>query len=420
MSEWQIVNIAEVCSDIIDCVNRTAPTVDYPTPYKMIRTTNVKNGWIDTDNVRYVSEETYVRWARRGELQRGDVILTREAPLGEVGIIRHDDTIFMGQRLMMYRADPKQLDAFFLLYAMQEQYLQGQIRAYGSGSTVEHMRVPDAKKLNIFLPPLPTQRRIAAILSAYDDLIENNTRRIQALEQAAHDLYREWFVAFRFPGHESVPLVDSGTEYGMIPQGWGVRTVGQSFEILGGGTPSTTNPEYWEDGDIVWFSPSDLTAANAMFISDSSKHITSIGLQKSSAKMFPAYSVMMTSRATLGVTAINTVPACTNQGFITCIPNERVSAYQIYFWIAENLEKIISVASGATFKEINKTTFRQFPFLISDKNITDQFNQIVEPIGNQIENLLHRNNALREARDLLLPRLVSGEMSVEDVETPHP
>jgi len=156
-----------------------------------------------------------------------------------------------------------------------------------------------------------------------------------------------------------------------------------------------------------------------MFIRDSSRHINELGLQKSSAKIFPPYSVMMTSRATLGVTAINSVPACTNQGFITCIPNEKVSAYQIYFWVAENLEKIISVASGATFKEINKTTFRQFPFLIADSDVTNRFEEMVSPMGEQVENLLDRNNALREARDLLLPRLVSGQLDVSDVEVGH-
>jgi len=307
----------------------------------------------------------------------------------------------------------------FYAYLFRSNLIRNVLSSYGGGTNISNLNQGILSKLEVPLPPLETQRRIAAILSAYDDLIENNTRRITALEQAAHDLYREWFVHFRFPGHESVEMVDSGTDYGMIPHGWGVQSVDDSFDILGGGTPSTKKPEYWEDGDIVWFSPSDLTAAGSMFIRDSSRHINELGLQKSSAKIFPPYSVMMTSRATLGVTAINSVPACTNQGFITCIPNEKVSAYQIYFWVAENLEKIISVASGATFKEINKTTFRQFPFLIADSDVTNRFEEMVSPMGEQVENLLDRNNALREARDLLLPRLVSGQLDVSDVEVGH-
>ena len=120
------------------------------------------------------------------------------------------------------------------------------------------------------------------------------------------------------------------SELGLVPAGWEVRPIGNVVETVGGGTPSTKNSDYWDDSNIVWFSPSDLTAAGTMFVSDSDKKINALGLQKSSAKLFPPYSVMMTSRATIGVTAINTQTACTNQGFITCLPNEALSEW--YGW----------------------------------------------------------------------------------------
>jgi type I restriction enzyme S subunit len=153
-----------------------------------------------------------------------------------------------------------------------------------------------------------------------------------------------------------------------------------------------------------------------MFIADSEKKITALGLQKSSARMFPAYSVMMTSRATIGVVAINTKPACTNQGFITCIPNDQLSAYQIYFWIKESIEKIINLASGATFKEINKTTFRNLPIVIAELDIRNSFVEILTPICKQVENLQAKNSNLRQTRDLLLPKLISGEINIENLE----
>jgi type I restriction enzyme S subunit len=121
---------------------------------------------------------------------------------------------------------------------------------------------------------------------------------------------------------------------------------------------------------------------------------------------------MMTSRATIGVTSINTTEACTNQGFITCIPNKLVSVYQLYFWILENKDKIISLASGATYKEINRTEFREFLIEVPDHNINDNFLKIISPIGKQIENLIKRNKILRRTRDLLLPKLVSGQVEV--------
>ncbi len=216
---------------------------------------------------------------------------------------------------------------------------------------------------------------------------------------------------FRFPGHEKKRLIES--ELGLIPEGWEVKTIGEAIEISGGGTPSTSNLDYWNGGDVNWFSPSDLTSAGTMFMTNSTKKITTFGLQKSSARRFPAYSVMMTSRATIGVVAINTQPACTNQGFITCIPNEKLSAYQIYFWLAENKEKINTLASGATFKEINKSTFRRLPIAIAEATTNKQFNEILAPIGKQIENLIARNAILHHTRDLLLPKLISGEVDVE-------
>jgi type I restriction enzyme S subunit len=265
------------------------------------------------------------------------------------------------------------------------------------------------------LPPLPSlriQRRIASILSAYDDLIENNTQRIKALEAAAQTLYREWFVEMRFPGHESAQWV------GDLPEGWEDSTIAEAFEIMGGGTPSTKNPEYWDGGNINWYAPSDLTAVGTVFMRESPRQITELGLRNSSARMFPAYSVMMTSRATIGVVAINTTEACTNQGFITCIPNERVSAYQIYFWIADHLEEIDGLASGATFKEIIKSNFKKFRFDIADAEVNRRFINAIEPLFRLIENLEARNTALRETRDLLLPRLISGEVSVEGLVLP--
>ena len=221
-----------MCEEHVDCVNRTAAVVMEPTPFKMIRTTNVRNGFIDTLNVRYVTEEVYKKWTRRLVPRRGDVILTREAPLGGVGKVRTDDLIFLGQRLYHFRPDPQKLDADFLLYALMADDLQGQIRGFGSGATVEHMRLGDIPKLQIYTPEIYEQRRIGRILSAYDDLIENNTRRIAILEEMARRIYEEWFVHFRFPGHEKVKMVDS--ELGKIPEGWKVTPLSNIVKFLSG------------------------------------------------------------------------------------------------------------------------------------------------------------------------------------------
>src|SRR6266566_7446792 len=231
-TEWSTVCIKEVCESIVDCVNKTAPTVDYETLYKMIRTSNVKDGWINLNEVKFVDAEVFAKWNRRTTPRRGDVILTREAPLGEVGMLREDDSVFLGQRLVLYRSDPQKLDNRFLLYSLRSDFLQGQIRAFGSGATVEHMRVPDAEKLLLRLPPLRMQKRIGDILGAYDDLIENNTRRIKILEEMAQMIYREWFVNFRFPGHEKVKMIES--EMGRVPAKWTVGVLEDALVLQRG------------------------------------------------------------------------------------------------------------------------------------------------------------------------------------------
>jgi len=206
---WEEYEVGEVCSEVVDCINKTAPTVDEVTPYKMIRTPNVRDGYVRLDDVRYVTEEIYEEWTRRATPRPGDVILTREAPLGEVGMLRSSERTFLGQRLVLYRPDPEILDNRFLLYSLMTHKVQGQIEGFGSGATVPHMRVPDCERIKIRVPPLETQKKIGAILANYDELIENNRARIRRLEDMCEHLYQKWFVNYNFPGHEDVEMVDS-------------------------------------------------------------------------------------------------------------------------------------------------------------------------------------------------------------------
>jgi type I restriction enzyme S subunit len=313
----------------------------------------------------------------------------------------------------------RDLDSRFLYHWLLSPLGKAELKKCTIGSSQSAFTIVLLKGMEIDVPPLPIQCKIAGILSAYDDLIENNTRRIKILEEMARTLYREWFVEFRVPNVElrmATPEEKKVTGKDVFPAGWEIKPIGEAVETLGGGTPSTKDPEYWEDGDVTWFTPSDLTAAGTMFIAQSSKRITQLGLQKSHARLFPPYSVMMTSRATIGVVAINTKEACTNQGFIICIPNEQVSAWQLHYWIQDNKQEIISVASGATYKEINRTEFREFSIAVADSKVNTRFVEMVTPIAQQVENLIAKNANLRRTRDLLLPRLVSGEVDVEKVE----
>ena len=195
--EWLPVRIEDACESIIDCVNKTAPKVDEPTPFKMIRTTNVRNGRINLDSANYVTEDVYRIWTRRQTPHMGDVILTREAPMGEVGMLVTSDKVFLGQRLLSYRADPVRLNGRFLLYALQSADLQGQIRALASGSTVQHMRVPDSKNLRLPTPSLNAQDSTVATLDGLreetDRLGAIYERKLAALDELKQSLLHEAF-----------------------------------------------------------------------------------------------------------------------------------------------------------------------------------------------------------------------------------
>ncbi len=401
---WERVPIVDLCAEHVDCVNRTAPVVDEPTPFKMIRTTNVRNGFIDTENVKVVAEETYKRWTRRLVPKRNDVILTREAPLGEVGKIRTDDLIFLGQRLYHFRPDPRKLDADFLLYALMAPDLQGQIKALGSGATVEHMRLGDIPSLEIAVPPLFIQRRIGGILSAYDELIENNQRRITILEKMARSLYREWFVHFRFPGHDKVKMVPS--PLGPIPQGWEVKKLAEIAEDMRRNVPKGELDEPRPYVGLEHIPRRSLPL-------DAWEMATELGSNKLEfekgevlfGKIRP-YFHKVSVAPFAGVCSADTIvirPRRAEQYafVVACVSSDAFVA------------QASATANGAKMPRANWEVLQEYKVVISAGQVAEQFSTLFTDIIAQQQTLIFQIQNLRRTRDLLLPRLVSGQVNIE-------
>jgi type I restriction enzyme S subunit len=354
----------------------------------------------------------------------GDTLFARITPCLENGKIAQYQansgrTGFGSTEFFVFRARPGVSDPGFVYYLAKSDLIRKPAEKSMSGASGrQRADIKSIVDLEVPSPPLPTQRKITAILSAYDNLIENNLRRIKILEEMAQNLYREWFVKFRFPGHQNARFTDS--PLGPIPEGWEVGTVENTFAIMGGGTPSKAVPEYWDEGTINWYSPTDLTATGSMFMERSGNQISELGLKKSSTRLFPPFSVMMTSRATLGVISINTTEACTNQGFIICVPNEHFPLYTLYYWLKVNVEYFISLGTGATFKEITKGVFKTIELVVPTLAIVTQFEAMVQQFAFQILNLQRKNNTLRRTRGLLLPRLISGDVDVSELDITVP
>ncbi len=335
------------------------------------------------------------------------------ANVGQLGWLRRPATV--NQAICGLVVDPEVADHRYVFYALMD--TRAGLIAQAQGAAQQNLNQDKIKDFEIPCPELVEQRRIASILSAYDDLIENNTRRITILEEMARRIYEEWFVRFRFPGHEGVRMVES--ELGLVPEGWKIAAVEDVTETLGGGTPSKTESEYWDGGDINWYSPTDLTGARTVFMEESATKITALGLAKSSAKLFPANSVMMTSRATLGVIAVNSTPACTNQGFIVCAPSDRMPLWLLFHWLKANESEFEGLATGATFKEITKGVFRKIKLAVPAKPAAAAFEGVVGPMMDLVLRLERKNRNLRTTRDLLLPKLIAGELDVSAIPEPE-
>ena len=233
-------------------------------------------------------------------------------------------------------------DINYIRYALNTMDISG----YVTGSAQPKLSQGKLNKITILLPPLPTQRKIASILSAYDNLIENNRRRIKLLEQMAQNLYKEWFVRFRFTDYQNT-VFENGT-----PKGWKNMKIEDICETIGGGTPSTINPEYW-GGNIKWVTPTDITSKNSLPLIDIEGRITQLGLQKSSAKLLPPHTILMTSRASIGFFGLCEDEVCTNQGFISIIPKKKNLRMYILHNLQLRKDEIIANANGSTFLEIS-------------------------------------------------------------------
>ena len=404
--------IGELIETLIDYRGKTPPKTASGVP--LITAKVIKGGRITSDHPEFIAEDYYDAWMRRGLPQPGDILITTEAPLGEVAQIGRDAKVALAQRVILLRPDRRKVDPQFLFHYLRSPEAQARIRQRASGTTVSGIRQPELRAVDISLLERRDQEVVGRVLDALDDLIENNRRRIELLEQMAQAIYREWFVRFRYPGHEDVALVDS--PLGPIPEGWEVTTCGDAMTVLGGGTPSKKEAAYWDGGTIPWFTPSDLTRRRTRFAVEPAMSITAEGLRNSSARLFPAGSVLMTSRATLGVLAIATTDASCNQGFIVIPPDDGWPPSFIYEWLDHHADELEMLGTGATFKEITKGSFKRFPFLSPTPDVVEAFRNAVGPIEGEVGVLEQSSRNLGVIRDLLLPKLVTCQIDVSNVD----
>ncbi|MCB1561897.1 MAG: restriction endonuclease subunit S [Xanthomonadales bacterium] len=387
--------------------------VEFGTPVINVR--NIGMGSVRQAQLEFVNDAKAENLSAH-TLKIGDIVFGRKGAVDRHALITPDqDGWIQGSDCIRLRFNCPSLSTRFVSHYFRTQSHRHWMEAQGSfGATMASLNQGIIKRIAIPDIPYPEQRKIAAILTAYDDLIENNRQRIALLEAMAEEIYREWFVRLRFPGHQHTPIHKG------VPEGWIEEPVVDAFDFTGGGTPSKKESRFWNPQEIDWYTPSDITASNGTFLFESAEKCSEEGLRNSSARLFPAYSVMLTSRATIGAIGINTTPAATNQGFITCIPNERFPLTFLYHWLKLAKPHFEMLSSGATFAELTKGTFKKIRILRPTDELVARYEAIARSNFDSIELLSRQNANLQRTRDLLLNRLISGKLRVDDLEICFP
>lgn len=302
-------------------------------------------------------------------------------------------------------------DSQYLYYLLSQQDFFDYVMAGAKGCKMPRGDKQHIMNWEMNVPDITTQQKIANILSSLDDKIEVNRRINEQLEELAGALFKSWFVDFE-PFKEG-EFVDS--ELGMIPKGWKVGTLSDIGEVVGGATPSKSKSEYYTDNGISWITPKDLSINKDKFISKGEIDITELGYSKCSAKMMPRGSVLFSSRAPIGYIAIAKNELCTNQGFKSVVPQLAGTAF-IYYYLKNNVSNIESMASGSTFKEASGALMKSLNVIVPESNILQDFEEKVCSIFDKQESLEEEITHLTTLRDTLLPKLMSGEIDVNEVE----
>jgi type I restriction enzyme, S subunit len=296
--------------------------------------------------------------------------------------------------------------------------------------TSGRQRVSWQQIASIEIPDLSPDEReeVGEILGLLDDKIELNRRMATTLEEMARALYRSWFVDFdpvkakaeglppAFMDEATAALFPDRFGDDGLPEGWELTTIGAVADVVGGATPSTKAPEYWDDGIHAWATPRDLSGLSDTFLIETSRKITDQGLARIGSGLSPAGSMLLSSRAPIGYRVIARHPVAVNQGFIVIRETETITGIEAYLWCEINSETILSNANGSTFQEISKKNFRPIPYILADAPVRQAFDQLVRPMFERLATLSEENRDLTDLRDSLLPKLMSGELRVGEAQ----
>lgn len=300
--------------------------------------------------------------------------------------------------------EPKgELTYEFLFYALKSK--QAFLHKSQKGAAIPHVTPFLIGDIDFFLPNSTTQHRIATILSRYDSLIENYQKQIKLLEEAAQRLYKEWFVDLHFPGHETTKIVDG------MPEGWEMKTAQEFFIMSIGKTPPRAEKEWFTmcATDVPWVSISDMK--DVMFVNETNEHLTKEACEKFNVKIVPEGTILLSFKLTVGRVSIADIPVCTNEAIAHLRKGGTNWREYTLLYLRDYHYDSLGNTSGIS-KAVNSTIIKNMPFLMPSEDVLNNFSDKIAPTFNNIKNLSFQIRLLTEARDRLLPKLMSGEIAV--------
>lgn len=399
--KWEKVKLGNVTDSCLGkMLDQNKNKGDYQ-PY--LANVNVRWGEFDLEDLPLMKFEESEQ--ERYELKYGDLVICEGGEPGRCAIWKEQIPNMKIQKALHRVRVHDCLDYRYLFYWFLLAGKTGELDQYFTGATIKHMPGQKLKEVVIDKPPLEIQHRIADILSAYDDLIENNQKQIKLLEEAAQRLYKEWFVNLRFPGHENTKIVDG------VPEGWNECTVESFGTVITGKTPPTSNKEYYTNGKVPFVTIPDMH--NVVYPLKTEKRLTIEGAQTQKNKYIPPNSVMISCIGTVGLVSIATEMCQTNQQINSIILNNEDDLYFFYESMLRMKDLLDGLGSnGATMTNVNKSKLEKLIIISPSKDIVKQYNDVCKPLFESALNLSRKNVYLKNMREALLPKLMSGEVEV--------
>lgn len=374
---------------------------------------NLQGFKLQEDSFGYLTKEK-ADSLKKCNAHRGDIIVTHRGTLGQIVYVPVNskyDRYVISQSQFRFRCKADLVDVQYLVYYFHTR--EGQYKILANASQVGVPALARAtstfRLIDIKLPPLATQLRIASILSSLDRKIELNNKINADLEEMAQAIFKNWFVDFE--PFKDGKFVDS--ELGMIPEGWKVGRLDEISDVVGGSTPSKAKPEYYTQKGIAWLTPKDLSNHPAVYSSRGEIDITEEGYNSTSTKLMPKGTVLFTSRAPIGYISIAQNDICTNQGFKSLVPKKAGTCF-LYCFLKYVTPEIENKSTGSTFKEASGALMKSLQVIMPEQKVFEDFEEIVCPLFARIESLEKENSRLSLLRDTLLPRLMSGELEVPE------